>query len=354
MTPNDPMWSLQWGPRKVRADLAWNIALGKPSIVVAVVDTGIDYNHADLAANYIPLGYDWINHDPDPMDDNSHGTHVAGIIGAITNNSVGVAGLAQVSVMAEKVLDSGGIGTVYDVAEGVIDAADKGARITNNSYGTYSYSDTMRAAFEYASSRGVLNIAAAGNDNTNLPFYPAAFTTFVVSVAGTDQNDARYTSSNYGDWIELSAPAVNITSTLPGNSYDNLTGTSMASAFAAGAAALVWSHQESFPASEVRRRLQETAVDLGAAGWDPYFGYGRIDVFSALIQPIVENVPQTYQICVIQLGVKQLNGSVSWLPGYAYPGFAPSQCQDRVEYYSDVLGRTIAIHQFNQTRNLYA
>jgi hypothetical protein len=106
-------------------------------------------------------------------------------------------------------------------------------------------------------------------------------------------------------------------------------------------------------ADQVRRRLQETAVDLGAAGWDPYFGHGRIDLFSALNQPVAkeESVPQTFQICVIQLGVKQLNGSLSWLPGYAYPSLPPSQCPEKVEYYADVLGRTIAIHQFNQTRN---
>jgi subtilisin family serine protease len=286
LTPNDPFWTSQWAPQKARADLAWEIELGKRFVVVAVIDTGIDYHHEDLAANYLPSGYDWVNHDNSPLDDNGHGTHVAGIIGAVTNNGVGVAGLAQVSIMAEKVLGNTGSGTIFDVAEGVIDATNKGARITNNSYGTYLYSDTMRAAFQYASKHGVLNVAAAGNDNTNEPFYPAAFTGFVVSVAGTDENDARYTSSNYGDWIELSAPAVNIISTLPGNSYGSLTGTSMASAFVAGVAALVWSHFQVLSEDQVRQRLQETAVDLGAAGRDPFFGYGRVDAFSALNMPL--------------------------------------------------------------------
>jgi subtilisin family serine protease len=187
--------------------------------------------------------------------------------------------------MAEKVLNSGGSGTVYDVADGVIDAVDKGARITNNSYGTYAFSATMRNAFEYAWRLGVLNLAAAGNDNTDHPFYPAAYGEFVISVAGTDQSDTKYASSNHGDWIELSAPAVDIVSTLPGNLYDSFTGTSMASAFVAGAAALVLSHCETMPANEVRRRLRETAVDLGALGRDPFFGYGRIDLFSALQRP---------------------------------------------------------------------
>jgi subtilisin family serine protease len=144
----------------------------------------------------------------------------------------------------------------------------------------------MRAAFQYASSHGVLNVAAAGNDNRDQLFYPAAFGEFVIAVAGTDQNDARYTSSNYGDWIELSAPAVNIISTLPGNSYDSLTGTSMASAFVTGVAALVWSHFQVLSEDQVRERLQETAVDLGVAGRDPFFGYGRVDAFSALNMPL--------------------------------------------------------------------
>jgi thermitase len=255
-TPNDPLWSLHWGLSKVRADLAWDIELGRRSVIVAVIDTGIDYDHEDLAENYLPSGYDWVNHDNDPFDDSSmgHGTHVAGIIGALTNNSVGVAGLAQVSMMAEKVLDETGAGTIFNVAQGVIDATKKGARITNNSYETEDYSDTMRAAFEYAWSQGVLNVAAAGNDDQNKPFYPAAFTEFVISVAGTDQTDGRYSSSNYGDWIELSAPAVDIVSTLPGNHYGSFTGTSMSSAFVAGAAALVWSHCGAISADEVRRR----------------------------------------------------------------------------------------------------
>jgi len=283
-TPNDPLWSGQWAPRIVRADLAWDIELGEKSVIVAVIDTGINYDHEDLAENYLPSGYDWVNHDNDPMDDNiiGHGTHVAGIIGAVTNNAAGVAGLAQISIMAEKVLNSVGAGTVYDVAEGVIHAANQGARLTNNSYGTYVYSDTMRAAFEYASSLGVLNVAAAGNGNTNQPFYPAAFGEFVISVAGTDQNDGKAPFSNHGDWVELSAPAVNIISTLPGDSYGTLTGTSMASALVAGVAALVWSHFQILSEHQVRQRLQETAVDLGGPGRDPFFGYGRVDIFCAL------------------------------------------------------------------------
>jgi subtilisin family serine protease len=118
-TPNDPLWSSQWAPHMVHADMAWDIEPGEKSVVVAVIDTGVDYDHEDLAGNYLPIGYDWVNHDPDPTDDSltGHGTHVAGIIGAVTNNAIGIAGLARVSIMAEKVLNSGGSGTIYDVAD---------------------------------------------------------------------------------------------------------------------------------------------------------------------------------------------------------------------------------------------
>jgi subtilisin family serine protease len=364
-TPNDPLWPSQWASRKVRADLAWDIERGERSIIVAVIDTGIDYHHEDLAGSYLAIGYDWVNHDPDPFDDSAtgHGTHVAGIIGAVTNNAIGITGLAQVSIMAEKVLDSGGSGTIYDAAEGVIDAANKGARITNNSYGTYAYSAILRDAFDYAWHQGVLNLAAAGNDNTDQPFYPAAFTEFVVSVAGTDQNDARYTLSNYGDWIELSAPAVAVVSTLPGNRYGEMTGTSQASPIASATAALVWSRCQRMSTEQVRRRLQESAVDLGDAGRDPYFGYGRLDLFSAVSMSCAIPAPPTpfeisapltpFEICVVQLGVQEQNGTVSWLPGYGWPGLPASQCPEKFEYYNDPVWdppRTIVFHQFNQTR----
>ncbi len=248
LIPNDPLWPSQWDLTKIHADSAWNIELGKHSVIVAVVDTGIDYTHEDLAGNYLPTGHDWVNHDSDPFDDSflGHGTHVAGILGAVINNHLGIAGIAQVSVMAEKVLDPFGSGTVFDVANGVIDSVQKGARITVNSYGTYAFSQTMKDAFDFASQQGVLNFAAAGNDNTNTPFYPAAFGDSVISVAGTDQNDAKAFFSNFGDWIELSAPAVNIVSTIPHNAYTSLSGTSTACPIAAGAAALIWSHDRNF------------------------------------------------------------------------------------------------------------
>ncbi|RLI19875.1 hypothetical protein DRO45_04655, partial [Candidatus Bathyarchaeota archaeon] len=127
--PNDEYWSLQWGPQKIEADYAWNTTVGNSSILVAVIDTGIDYTHPDLENNYVPLGYDWVNDDNDPIDDFGHGTHCAGIIAAALNNTEGIAGLAQVRIMAEKALDEYGSGREDDLANAIIDAVDKGAKI---------------------------------------------------------------------------------------------------------------------------------------------------------------------------------------------------------------------------------
>jgi len=144
--PNDPYWGTQWGPAKIEADYAWNITTGNSSVLVAVVDTGIDWNHSDLTANYVSLGYDWVNEDAYPMDDNGHGTHVAGIIAASINNELGIAGLAQVSIMAEKVLDWKGEGYEDDLANAILHAADQGANIISMSLGSSEESMLVRVA----------------------------------------------------------------------------------------------------------------------------------------------------------------------------------------------------------------
>ena len=184
-TPNDQYWNLQWGPQKIQADWAWNITEGSSSVLVAVADTGIDYTHPDLSVNYVPLGYDWVQNDADPRDDFGHGTHCAGIIAAILNNSVGVAGTAQIHIMAEKVLDAGGYGLWDWVANGIVHAADQGANIISMSLGGYGDSQLVHAAVRYAYDLGVLVIASAGNDNTNMKSYPAASKKLSLSLLQT-------------------------------------------------------------------------------------------------------------------------------------------------------------------------
>ena len=282
LKPNDPYWVNQWGPKKIEADWAWNKTLGSPDIIVAVVDTGIYYCHEDLLANYVSLGYNWVNMNNDPLDDHGHGTHCAGIIAAVINNGKGIAGLAQVKVMAEKVLDESGWGTDDWVASGIIHAADNGAKIISMSLGGYGYSSLLHEAVKYAYEKGVLLVAAAGNDNTNTKVYPAAFEE-VIAVAATDEDDGKAWFSNWGNWIELAAPGVYILSTVPWG-YARAMGTSMACPHVAGVAALAWSLYPNATNDWIRAQLRATADDLGAPGFDVYFGYGRVNARKAVEQ----------------------------------------------------------------------
>jgi len=297
--PNDPYWTNQWGPQKIEADWAWNITTGSATVLVAIVDTGIDYTHPDLAANYAPLGFDWVNMDADPRDDFGHGTHCAGIVAAVLNNSIGVAGLAQVRIMSEKVLDSGGYGYWDWVANGIIHATDSGADIISMSLGGYGDSELVHEAVKYAYDSGVLVVAAAGNDNTNMKSYPAGYDE-VIAVAATDQYDNKAYFSNWGDWIELAAPGVDIYSTMPTYwvtmnnygfpmNYAYMSGTSMACPHVSGLAALVRSLHPEKSRDWLRLWLRYAADDLGNPGFDVYYGYGRINARKAVEQTPLEH-----------------------------------------------------------------
>jgi thermitase len=290
LTPNDPNWTLQWGPTKIEADYAWNTTMGSSSVLVAVIDTGIAHTHPDLAANYVALGYDWVNNDNNPMDDEGHGTHCAGIIAAVTNNGKGIAGMAQVKIMAEKGLDDQGSGSSIDLAHCIIDAVDKGADILSMSWGSYFYSNVIHEALEYADSEGVLCIGAAGNEGTSLKHYPAALPE-VVSVSATTTFDTRATWSNYGNWIELGAPGEDIFSTYAPSGYASLSGTSMACPHVAGVAALAWSQFATYPKDWIRNWLRYTSNDLGSPGFDTSFGYGRVNARKA-----VEDTPPEHDL----------------------------------------------------------
>jgi thermitase len=280
-TPNDQYWPQQWGPKKIEADKAWDTTFGSSSILVAIIDTGIDYTHPDLSPNYVPLGYDWVNNDTDPMDDNNHGTHCAGIVAAALNNNIGIAGLAQVKIMAEKVLDANGWGYDSWVTQGIYHAVASGAKIVSMSLGGSEDSAPLHEAVKYASDHGVLVIAAAGNTANDARQYPAAYEE-AIAVSATDSLDNLASFSTYGDWVDLSAPGVDIYSTIRSGSYAYLSGTSMACPHVTGVAALAWSVWPNYTMNQIRSLLLRSAEDLGEGGFDPYFGYGRVNARRAV------------------------------------------------------------------------
>ena len=281
-TPNDADWKSQWGPTAISADKAWDIVKGSKNVKIAIIDTGIDYNHEDLRDNYDDSGYDWVNNDDDPMDDHGHGTHCAGIAAAVMDNGVGIAGIAQVKIMAEKVLDRWGYGTYWSVGLGIEHAVDHGADIISMSIGGSSYSRWLEDKCNDAWDKGVILVAAAGNRGSERIDYPAAYDS-VIAVGATDRNNRRTYYSNYGDKLELVAPGDSIYSTLYPDTYGTQSGTSMATPHVAGVAALMLAANSSLSNEDVRKILHEKAVDLGASGKDKYYGYGLVDAYQSVL-----------------------------------------------------------------------
>lgn len=302
--PNDPYFKYQWNLRSINVTNAWDVTLGNESIVVAIIDTGIDYLHPDLNENYISSGYDWVNNDTDPMDDNGHGTHCAGIVAAVINNSVGIAGIADVKIMAEKVLNESGIGYYSDIASGIVHAVDNGAKIISMSLGGENYSETLKNACLYAWNRGVLLVAASGNDGSDRILYPAAYDT-VIAVGSVNENDQLSWFSNYGNEQELVAPGEGILSTYYYNglhAYASASGTSMAAPHVAGVAALAWATHPTFTNQQIRELLRATAIDLGTSGWDKYYGYGKVDAYKAVIY-VPPPIPELNMALLVIVGI---------------------------------------------------
>ncbi|GEM_PF-1165974 len=279
-TPNDTYYPTQWALPSIKVDRAWDCERGSKTVTIAILDSGIDYTHEDLSANYLLGGYDWVNNDTDPMDDFGHGTQCAGIAAAVIDNGKGVAGIAQVQVMAEKVLDHTGWGTEWDVAQAVVHAADYNATIISLSLGGNESDQVEEDACRYAWNRGCLLVAAAGNAHQYGVLYPAAYES-VIAVGSIDQNDQR--RGTWGPQLELVAPGVSIISTTLYGSYASVSGTSMATPHVAGVAALIWSHDHSLTNQQVRTILTQTSDDLGAAGFDEYFGYGKVNAQNAVL-----------------------------------------------------------------------
>jgi thermitase len=284
-TPNDPYFDSQWGMTKIQAPQAWDVTTGSSNVKIAILDTGIDQNHEDLAAKIVANKNFTTSSTVDDLY--GHGTHCAGIAAAITNNSTGVAGVGfYTSLMNGKVLDDRGSGYYSWTASGITWAADNGAKVISMSLGGSSASSTLENAVNYAWSKGVVVVAAAGNSGKTAPIYPAYYTN-CIAVAATDQNDAKASFSTYGSWVDVAAPGVSIYSTLPNHSnsigttnYGSLSGTSMATPHVAGLAALVWSTASGTSNTSVRSRIQSTADKI--AGTGTYWQYGRINAYKAV------------------------------------------------------------------------
>ena len=318
--PNDPMFSSLWGLHNtgqtggtndsdIDAPEAWdNLTGANSNIIVAVIDTGVDYNHPDLAANMwtnpdeIPAngidddsngyiddvyGYDFYNYDADPWDDRNHGTHVAGTISAVGNNNIGVTGVSWgARIMAVKFLSASGSGYTSDAVNAVLYATGMGAKIMNNSWGGGGYSQALADAISAANDAGSLFVAAAGNSSRNndrVPHYPSSYDiSNVLAVAATDHEDLLAYFSSYGaSTVDLSAPGVNILSTVPGSSYASFNGTSMATPHVAGAAALLLAQNPDRSALGLKRLIMDTTDSIPALT-DITVSGGRLNVASAV------------------------------------------------------------------------
>ena len=293
--PDDPYFSSQWGMYKVEAPAAWDTTTGSATVTVAILDTGVDQDHPDLVGKIAKNANFTTSRTVD--DRHGHGTHVAGIAAAATNNGIGVAGLGyDSSIMNVKVLGDDGSGYYSWVINGIIWAADNGAQVINMSLGGSVSSSALQDAVNYAWSKGAVITAAAGNSGSSSPLYPAYYAN-CMAVAATDSYDRKPSWSNYGDWVDVAAPGVSILSTVKGNSYGYMSGTSMASPHVAGLAALVFTtvgddNDNGLLNDEVRDRIESTCDDIGVSG----IGSGRINATRAVQGEQAEPLPDVQNV----------------------------------------------------------
>lgn len=352
--PNDSLYSRQWYMAPLQLPQAWDLQQGKASIIVGVIDTGIDYFHPELEAQlwintsedlnrngqrdvedlngidddgngYIddvigwdftdapqfPDDGDYLIPDNDPMDEypGGHGTPVAGIINALINNQIGIAGVAPgVRVMNLRAGTAAGYLEIDDVAEAIVYAVDNGCKIINMSFGDVVYSHLLREAIAYGANKGVLFVASAGNSGNQVLHYPAAYDQ-TIAVGATDSTGRLASFSNYGSKIDLVAPGVNILSLSTFMEYGAFSGTSFSAPMVSGILALLWSEQESASALQITSQLLAGCSDVGAPGWDIYYGHGLANAYAALTVPVHSLVqieyPETGRgVCQAQVAIK--------------------------------------------------
>ena len=293
-SPSDPLFAAQGDLDQIGVPDAWHTTTGDPSVVVAVIDSGVDLTHPDLDGVSVVAPRNVVYNSSDVTDEVGHGTHVVGTILAETDNAVGVAGIAPKSkLMPVKVADADGFLSFSDILDAVDWARENGADIINMSLGGQLSSEQVALAqptFTAARAAGILMVAAAGNDGVPFRMYPASFNG-VVSVSAVDRHDEIADFSNTGRAIDIAAPGVHLISTVPDGGYDRYSGTSMASPHVAGVAALTWAARPDLAVDELEAVLRASAVDLGDPGHDTIYGDGRVDAEAALTEPVPDPLP---------------------------------------------------------------
>jgi len=277
VTPNDPQYSNQWHLPRISAPNAWTINKGSAAIRIAILDTGVDPTHSDLHSRLVP-GWNFFDNNSNSSDVHGHGTKVAGTASASSNNGIGVTGVSwETLIMPIRVTDTAGYATYSALASGLNWAANNGARVANMSFDVTGGS-TVASAAQYFQSKGGVVASSAGNSGTSSTLAPSPF---IITVSATDPNDAIYSWSTTGNRVTLSAPGC-VTTTFNGNTYGGACGTSFSSPIVAGVAALLLSTNPNLTPSQVVAILQATSDDLGTAGLDTIFGYGRVNAARAL------------------------------------------------------------------------
>lgn len=325
-TPNDSLIAEQWALSKIGAFQAWDITKGNDSVVIGVIDTGIDYLHPDLKNkiyinkgetgtdnngkdkrtngidddgdgfidNYMgwdfvdrqgfpfdSLGGDYLTWDNNPMDENNHGTNIAGIIGAEVNNGIGIAGVApNLKILNLRAFDPNGSGEEDDVAAAILYAIRMGVKVINMSFGDTQFSYVLRDVIKYAYSQNIVLVASSGNSNSSFPHYPSGYSE-VICVGNSTNEDFVSGDSNYGSTLDMVAPGYGITTTALKKPYDVVYGTSASAPFVSASAGLILS-LKNFSPEEVKQVLKSTASDIASQGWDIKSGAGRLDLYKAL------------------------------------------------------------------------
>ena len=325
-TPNDSLVAQQWALEKIKAFDAWNITQGADTVLLTVIDTGIDYEHPDLTNKifinqgetgidqfgndkrnngldddgngfiddfrgwdftdrlgfpFDSTGGDYLGWDNDPYDDQGHGTYISGIAAAESNNLYGIAGTAPfVKVLNLRAFDPGGYGEEDDVAAAILYAVMMKSKVINMSFGDNAFSYVLRDVIRYAYSQGLVLVASAGNSGSSAPHYPSGYSE-VICVGNSTREDFVAGSSNYGSTIDLVAPGSSVLTTSRENGYVEISGTSASSPFVSAAASLILS-KNNFTNEEIKQILKSTSDDIGESGWDIRSGAGRLNLFKAL------------------------------------------------------------------------